>query len=120
MQPYILLVDDNDDLADNLKLILEMEGYKIRAVSCSAEALQVMHDEMPGLILADIVMPGTNGYDLFRQVKANCAWASVPFVFLSARTTAEDVNRGLRLGADGYITKPFTIGELLSMIQRYL
>jgi DNA-binding response OmpR family regulator len=120
MQSYILLVDDNDDLADNLKLILEMEGFRVRSVSGSAAALQLMHEELPGLILADIVMPGANGYELFRQVKSNRAWASVPFVFLSALTTSEDINRGLKLGANGYITKPFSIGDLLATINRCL
>ena len=120
MQPYILLVDDNDDLSDNLKLILEMEGYTVRTVSGGTAALQTMNEELPSLILADVVMPGTNGYDLFRQIKANGAWTSVPFIFLSALTTAQDIDRGLRLGANGYITKPFTIGELLATIHRYL
>src|SRR5262245_36502315 len=114
MQSYILLVDDNDDLSDNLKLILEMEGFKVRTVSGSAAALQLLNEELPSLILADIVMPGANGYELFRAVKANRVWASVPFVFLSALTTSEDINRGLRLGANGYITKPFTISDLLA------
>jgi DNA-binding response OmpR family regulator len=120
MQPYILLVDDNDDLSDNLKLILEMEGFKVRAVSGGAAALQTMKEELPDLILADVVMPGTNGYELFRQIKTNGVWAAVPFVFLSALTTVQDIDRGLRLGANGYITKPFTIGELLATIHRYL
>ena len=120
MQSYILLVDDNDDLSDSLRLILEMEGYRVRSASGSTAALQMMQEELPSLILADIVMPGSNGYDLFRQVKSNRAWAAVPFVFLSALTTREDINRGLKLGANGYITKPFTIGELLATINRCL
>jgi DNA-binding response OmpR family regulator len=120
MQPYILLVDDNDDLTDNLKLVLELEGFTVRTGSSVTAALKMMNEALPGLILADIVMPGTNGYQFFRQIKANRAWASVPFIFLSALTTAEDIDRGLGLGAHDYITKPFAIGELLATINRYL
>lgn len=117
---YILLVDDNDELTDNLKLILEMEGYRVRTVSSSIAALEVIRQELPVLIVADVLMPGPSGYELFRLVKSNVASAAIPFIFLSALTTAEDINRGLGLGADEYITKPFTISDLLTVIRRYL
>jgi DNA-binding response OmpR family regulator len=120
MQSYILLVDDNDDLSDNLKLILELEGFQVQAVAGGEAALQVMAEQMPALILADVVMPETNGYDFFKQVKANRAWASLPFIFLSALTTADEVKRGLKLGANAYITKPFTIAELLAVIHQFV
>lgn len=117
---YILLVDDNDDLTDNLRLILEMEGYRVRTVSSSIAALEVIRQETPALIVADVLMPGPSGYEFFKFVKANAASAATPFIFLSALTTPEDVNRGLALGADEYITKPFTISDLLAVIRRYL
>lgn len=117
---YILLVDDNDDLTDNLKLILEMEGYRVRTVSSSIAALEVIRQELPSLIVADVLMPGPSGYEFFKFVKSNAASADIPFIFLSALTTAEDINRGLTLGADEYITKPFTISDLLAIIRRYV
>jgi two-component system alkaline phosphatase synthesis response regulator PhoP len=120
MASYILLVDDNSDLSDNLKLILELEGLRVRVASSGGDALQAIKEELPGLIVADVVMPGTNGYDLFREVKAIPSCASIPFIFLSALTTAEDINRGLKMGADAYITKPFVITDLLTTIRRYL
>jgi len=117
---YILLIDDNEDLTDNLKLILEMEGFTVQAVSSSDEALKAIRQSMPRLIVADVLMPGTNGYELFKQIKADPRAASVSFIFLSALTTTEDINRGLKLGANEYITKPFAIGDLLASIRRYL
>jgi DNA-binding response OmpR family regulator len=120
MASYILLVDDNSDLSDNLKLILELEGLQVRVASSGNDALSTIEEELPSLIVADVVMPGTNGYDLFKEVKANPACASIPFIFLSALTTAEDINRGLKMGADAYITKPFVIADLLTTIHHYL
>jgi DNA-binding response OmpR family regulator len=120
MRSYILLVDDNEDLSNNLKLVLEMEGFQVQTVSSVREALQAIEHEMPGLILADILMPGQNGYDLLCAVKSNGGAARVPFIFLSALTAPEDINRGRKLGADGYITKPFAIGDLLVVIHRYM
>ncbi len=119
MRSYILLVDDNDDLANNLKLVLEMEGFQAQAASSVSEALQAIEHEVPGLILADIVMPGQSGYDLLCAVKSKVDTAHVPFVFLSALTAPEDINRGRKLGADGYVTKPFAIRDLLAVIRRY-
>jgi DNA-binding response OmpR family regulator len=120
MSSYILLVDDNLDLSDNLKLILEMEGYRVQAVPGVRPAIEAMQRELPRLIIADVVMPGANGYDLFQEVKANATWATIPFIFLSAMTTPEDVHRGLQLGADDYVTKPFAIVDLLATIRRHL
>ena len=120
MASYILLVDDNSDLSDNLKLILELEGLRVRVASSGSDALRAIDEELPSVIVADVVMPVANGYDLFTEVKANAAYAAIPFIFLSALTTAEDVNRGLKMGADAYITKPFVIADLLTTIHHYL
>jgi DNA-binding response OmpR family regulator len=120
MPNFILLVDDNDDLTDNLKLILEMEGFEVRAVSCVDDALEVIEERIPALIVADVLMTGVNGFDLFERVKANDQMTHVPFVFMSALATPQDIERGMQLGADGYVTKPFAIGDLLEIIRRYI
>ncbi|MEP7286810.1 MAG: response regulator [Chloroflexota bacterium] len=120
MGAYILLVDDNKDLTDNLKLVLEMEGFGVRTVSSGAEAIAAIREEVPVLIVADIVMKGVNGYDLFQSVKANQLTVEIPFIFLSARTTPDDVGHGLKLGADAYVTKPFAVEELISIVHRFV
>jgi DNA-binding response OmpR family regulator len=120
MNSFILLVDDNDDLTDNLKLILEMEGFEVRAVSCVDDALAVIEERIPALIVADVLMTGVNGFDLLERVKADDALANVPFIFMSALATPQDIEKGLELGADGYVTKPFAIDDLLKIIRSYL
>jgi DNA-binding response OmpR family regulator len=120
MEPYILLLDDNDDLAYNLKLLLEMEGYAVNTSSDAYQALDLARHAAPGLIVADIRMPETNGYDFFQEIKSDQLLSTVPFIFLSALTSAEDVARGLGLGADDYITKPFNIEDLLTVVRRYM
>ena len=117
---YILLVDDNDELSDNLRLVLEIEGFQVRAVASASAALGAIKQKIPDLILADVVMPGQNGYDLFQLVRANQATAQVPFIFLSAAATSDDLDRYHQLGAEGYITKPFSLYELLTIVRRYI
>ena|SRR5258706_7780211 len=120
MQGFILLVDDNDDLTDNLKLILEMEGFEVRAVSCVDDALAAIEQSPPALIVADVLMTGVTGFDLLEHVKADATVANVPFIFMSALATPQDIERGIQLGADDYVTKPFDIDELLDIVRRYI
>jgi DNA-binding response OmpR family regulator len=120
MQPYILLLDDNDDLVNNLKVLLEMEGYTVCTSLDVPNALQMINKEKPGLIVADIKIPGMDGFEFFKTLKADRNLARIPFVFLSALTSVEDVHRGMTLGANDYITKPFNIEQFLAVIRRYL
>jgi DNA-binding response OmpR family regulator len=116
---YILLVDDNDEISDNLRLVLEIEGFQVRTVPCVSDAVQQIKQELPGLILADVVMPDQDGYDLFRMLRTDRKTTDVPFIFLSAAASAADLERYRKLGAE-YITKPFALENLLAMVRRYI
>ena len=116
--PYILLVDDNPDLADNLKLVLEIEGFEVHVARSGSTALQLATAEVPLLIIADVVMAGGDGFSLLKEIKAAPSCAQVPFVFISART--DETQRGLDLGADDYLTKPFAIEDLLAIVNKHL
>ncbi len=113
----ILVVDDHVDLLSIMRLILDSSGYKTVTVSDGAEALQVLHQQPVDLILADIAMPGLDGYQLYRQVRANPAWVHVPFIFLTALTNDQDVRYGKELGVDDYLVKPVDPKNLLATVQ---
>ncbi len=113
----ILVVDDNPELVDGLKLTLEMEGFAVLTAHSGYEALEVLKQEIPDLILADIMMPNLDGYELYIRVHRNPQWMKIPFVFLTAKTSSEDIRKGKRLGADDYITKPFDPQDVVAAIR---
>lgn len=116
----ILIVEDHDLLLLAIRDILEVEGYTIKTATDGVDALSVMEDYMPDLIVADISMPRMDGYRFFEAVRANPAWVPIPFIFLTARAEREDRLRGKALGAEDYITKPFDPQELVIAVSSRL
>ena len=103
-----------------IKGILESEGYNVSIATDGKEALEIMEDVLPDLILADIMMPRMDGYTLYEKVRARLEWVPIPFVFLTAKSEREDKLKGKRLGAEDYITKPFDAEELIVSVQSRL
>jgi DNA-binding response OmpR family regulator len=116
----VLLVDDDPKVLRLLEATLRLKDYDVVKMESSAEALGWLRRNTPDLIISDIMMPGLDGYDFFRRVRASTRATQVPFIFLSARSEPEDVVRGLRLGADEFLRKPFSIDELLVRVERVL
>jgi signal transduction histidine kinase len=113
----ILAVEDDPTMLDLIGILLEDEGFRVLRATSGEDALSVLEREMPELIVSDVVMPGMDGFDLYRQVRANATWSQIPFIFLTARGERADVRRGMGLGADDYLTKPFEPEELLSAVE---
>jgi len=118
MKPLILLVDDNQDILYNIKLLLESKDYRVITAISGKQAIQILSnlDILPELIISDIMMPGIDGYDFFEHVSDNLKWNHIPFLFLTAKSTPEDIRLGKMLGVDDYITKPFNEDDLLATI----
>ena len=112
----ILIVEDNDVLREGLEAILETEGYSVLTAGNGMGGLEQLKSLPPDLILADISMPEMNGYEFFEAVRAQPEWVSIPFIFLTARRGREDIYAGKRLGAEDYLVKPVTRGELITTI----
>lgn len=110
---HILVVDDEPDIAALVAYHLARESYRVRTVSSGADALRALETEIPDLILLDLMLPGVSGLDVLREIRRQDAWKEVPVILLTARS--EEANRleGLRLGADDYVTKPFSPQEVL-------
>ena len=118
LKPLILVVEDNVDLLYNLNLLLESNNYKPITAKNGKEALEILSnlEEIPEVIISDIMMPEMDGYEFFREISSNPHWNRIPFLFLSARTTPKDIRFGKLLGADDYLTKPFDEKDLLAIL----
>jgi putative two-component system response regulator len=113
----ILVVEDDPAMMIALRDILEGEGYAVVTASDGRSALQALATELPALILSDISMPVMDGIELFEVVRKEPRTAGIPFIFLTARGTSEDVFAGKSLGADDYITKPVTSHQLVAVVR---
>jgi two-component system sensor histidine kinase/response regulator len=116
----ILVVEDNEDMLNGIRDILEMSGYQVITAVDGQEALAWMQQHRPDLIISDIMMPQMDGYELFSAVRANPKWLRVPFVFLTAKDQRLDVRLGKQLGADDYLTKPFEPEDLIVVVEAKL
>ena len=115
----ILVVDDEQDLLEILKFNLETEGYEVATASSAEEALQ-MDITSFDLLLLDVMMGGMSGFAMARKLKDNPATANVPIIFLTARDTENDTITGFNLGADDYISKPFSLREVMVRVRAVL
>lgn len=115
----ILVVDDEQDLCEILKFNLETDGYTVEIANSAEEALE-MNIESFNLLLLDVMMGGMSGFALAKQLKAEPATKDIPIIFLTARDTENDTVTGFNLGADDYISKPFSIREVLVRVRAVL
>lgn len=115
----ILVVDDEPDLSEGLRTYLELEGYDTTSVASAEEALEAGIENFD-LILLDIMMEGMSGTDLAAIIRKNPATASIPIIFVSAKDSTDDMVNGLRIGADDYISKPYSAKLVLARIEAVL
>lgn len=113
----ILVVEDDARVAQMVRASLTAKGYNVLLASHGLEALQVMKQQTPSLILSDIMMPQMDGYQFYEAVQHEPRWRSIPFIFLTVRGAPEDILKGKMLGVDDYVTKPFESEELLAVVE---
>lgn len=116
----ILLIEDEEDIAALIKLQADISGYKFLLETDGVSGLRTAERELPHLILLDIMLPGMNGLDVCRKIKVNPELRTVPIILISAKSEELDVILGLELGADDYVTKPFSPKVLFSRIKAVL
>lgn len=116
----ILVIDDNADIRDNTAEILELAGYKTFTAENGKQGVDLAIKEKPSVIVCDIMMPELDGYGVLHLLRKNTDTQNIPFIFLTARTERTDFRKGMEMGADDYITKPFDDIELLNAIETRL
>ena len=116
----ILVVDDEPDLTDMLRIKLSRAGYRVRIATTGSEALAALTTEKPDLIVLDVMIPPPDGYKVCRILKASRDFQDIPIIMLSAKGMRDDVSKGYAAGADSYLTKPIKARELLKKIAEVL
>ncbi|GGX11119.1 response regulator [Aquimarina muelleri] len=112
----ILLIEDNQDVRENTAEILELANYEVCTAEDGKKGLEVAIHTQPDIIICDIMMPEMNGYDVLLHLSKDKTTSSTPFIFLTAKTEKIDIRKGMNLGADDYLTKPFEESELLDAV----
>ncbi|MCW1959429.1 MAG: SpoIIE family protein phosphatase [Mycobacterium sp.] len=120
MRGDVVVVDDEVDTLKLLKVLLESDGYRVRALTSGSAALRSIATDTPDLVLLDIRMPGMSGFEVCEELKADPASRSVPVIFLSAATDVEDKIKAFRAGGVDYVTKPFEREEVLSRVATHV
>ena len=120
MPPRVLVVDDDPQVLRLMRVNLELEGYDVVSAPDGEEALEAVISERPDVVVCDVMMPGTDGLTVLRNLRANPKTSKIPFVVVSAKAQRSDVKAALEMGADRYITKPFDPQDLLDAVEHLL
>lgn len=120
MPRKILIVDDEPNIVVPLQFLMEQSGYEVQTASSGEEALETIQKDIPDLILLDIMLPGIDGFEVCEIVRLNHEWQSVKIIFLTARGRDVDIAKGMVLGADAYISKPFSNTDLVEKVGEVL
>ena len=114
---HIFLIEDNQNIIEGLTFSLKENNYKVDTVSTINDAINYLNNNKPDLIVLDVGLPDGNGFSLYEKEISN---RNIPTIFLTAKTSEEDIVKGLELGADDYLTKPFSTKELIARIKKIL
>ena len=120
LRPVIFVVEDEEDIARLIAHNLQAAGFEVQSFVSGASVLTEAMRELPALFLLDVMLPGTDGFELCRHIRQTPALSATPIIFLTAKTSEADRVKGLELGGDDYITKPFSPRELIARIRTVL
>jgi len=120
MAKSIVVADDDPDILSIVAMSLETQGYDVYKAANGREAVDLVRDHHPDLIILDMMMPVMSGYEAIVELKADDSTSGIPIIGLSAKAMATDMERATDVGIDGYITKPFRIAQVLTVVESYL
>ncbi len=116
----ILLVEDDSDIVDLITFVLSRDGFALRCATTGEEALSLLENDKPDLVLLDLMLPGIGGLEVARRLKSHAEWKKIPIVMVTARSEEMDVLKGFDAGADDYVTKPFSPRVLAARVRAVL
>jgi DNA-binding response OmpR family regulator len=120
MSPTILIVDDEPNIVIPLQFLMEQNGYSTLVAQSGEEALEMISKEKPDLVLLDIMLPGVDGFEVCEIIRLNPEWRNTRVIFLTAKGRDVDIAKGMVLGADEYITKPFSNQQIIDAVKKLL
>jgi len=116
MAKKVLIADDEPNIVTSLEFLMTKSGYEVEVARNGEEALALVESFMPDLVLLDVMMPQRSGYDVCQKMRERAEWRHIKIVMLSAKGREAEVSKGLSLGADAYVTKPFSNRELIAKV----
>ena len=120
MSKEILIVDDEPGVAVAIQFLMEQQGHSVLVAQRGEDALEMIYKYKPDLVLLDIMLPGISGWEVCEIIRLNPDYRNIKIVFLTARSTEVEIAKGLALGADAYITKPFSNDKLVAKVNALL
>jgi DNA-binding response OmpR family regulator len=120
MVKRVLIVDDEPNIVLSLEFLMQREGYQVATAADGEAALEALAAQAPDLVILDVMLPKMNGFDVCRHIRADPRWKGVRILMLTARGRETEVAKGLGLGADLYVTKPFSTKELVAQVKGLL
>ncbi|MDQ2962635.1 MAG: response regulator [Pseudomonadota bacterium] len=120
MTKKVLIADDEPNIVVSLEFLMRQNGFEVRAVRNGDEALAAALEFRPDLVLLDVMMPVKNGYEVAQKIRENPALQDMKIVMLTAKGRDTEVSKGMAVGADAYVTKPFSTRDLVAQIKRML
>ena len=118
--PVVLLVEDEDQQREALTMLLEVEGYSVIGVPSAEAAMEHIQHATPGMVISDVKLTGADGFTLFESVRQRPSLGGVPFLFITAYNDPKAIEKIKRVGAVGYLTKPYNLEDLLATVKKFL
>lgn len=120
MSKRILIADDEPNIVISLEFLMKREGFDVQVAADGEAALQAIGAQLPDLVLLDIMLPKKDGFEVCQQIRANPQWRSIKVLMLTAKGRDTEVSKGIALGADAYMTKPFSTRDLVEKVRQLL
>jgi DNA-binding response OmpR family regulator len=120
MAKRILIVDDEPNIVLSLEFLMKREGWEVESAGEGQGALLALARRLPDLVILDVMLPGMSGFDVCERIRSDPRWKGLRILMLTAKGRETEVNKGLRLGADVYVTKPFSTKELIAQVRQLL
>ena len=120
MSQRILIADDEPNIVISLEFLMKREGFDVQVAMDGEAALQAIATQLPDLILLDVMLPKLNGFEVCQQIRAHPQWQSLKVLMLTAKGRDTEVSKGLALGANAYMTKPFSTRDLVAQVRQLL
>ncbi|MDP3617517.1 MAG: response regulator [Rhodoferax sp.] len=120
MKKRILIADDEPNIVLSLEYLMKREGFEVEVAIDGEAALQAIAAQVPDLVLLDIMLPRKDGFDVCQQIRSHPQWQSIKVVMLTAKGRDTEVSKGIALGADAYMTKPFSTMDLVAQVRQLL
>ena len=119
-RPKVLIAEDEETIVESLSFLMEKEGYDVTVATDGQTAIKMIARDIPDMVLLDVMMPGCDGFEVVRAARADLKTKAIPIMMLTAKTREVDRRKGLELGVDDFVTKPFSTRDVVSRVKTLL